>query len=277
MNKKKEEYLRIKGSDFHLFKAWKFKSKFWKCLFDGQLAISPAIFAGLSIACGAGTYFLYKITVGAPIYAITAGILTTTFPYLCYKTPAMMNQVVDEALSYKSFISILQSALRATNSTREALEIVAEERELTPEIRKTMEKVVSDMKLGDSIEESLDRAIQNTENVYFRMALTIVRINHNVGSETSMDALANIKKSMDSTLSNIQLLKDKINTAVMEKALFLGIILSVPVIHSILPKEIIMSFYSQTIWQVVMALMLIYAYIGQFVMDYSASRAMERL
>ena len=277
MKSKKKEFLRVEKDRKPFLKQIRFKNRFWRYLFEGQLSISAPFFFAASIICGAVVYLAYTMSVGSQIYAITAGLLTLTFPYLCYKTPAVMNQMVDDALSYKNFITILQSALRATNSTKEAIEIVAEEKDLSPEIKRTMEKVVSDMKLGDSIEEALDEAIEKTENVYFRMALTIVRINHNVGSATSMDALNNIQKSMNSMISNIQLLKDKINTAVMEKALFLCIILSVPLIHSILPREIIMNFYSSTIWQIVMALLLIYSYVGQFVMDHSASKAIERL
>ena len=82
---------------------------------------------------------------------------------------------------------------------------------------------------------------------------------------------------MDSTISNIELLKDKINTAVSEKMLFLGIILAVPLVHSILPKEVIMTFYSDWAWESVMSLMLVYAYAGQFIMDHMAEKAIRKV
>ena len=136
MKSKKKEFLRVEKDRKPLLKRIRFKNRFWRYLFEDQLSISAPLFFAASIICGAVVYLAYTMSVGSQIYAITAGLLTLTFPYLCYKTPAVMNQMVNDALSYKNFITILQSALRATNSTKEAIEIVAEEKDLAPEIKR---------------------------------------------------------------------------------------------------------------------------------------------
>ena len=277
MRKAKKNYLRINDKPYLSLSRLGIKSEFIHELILKKLPLGPKSFVILSALSGLIVFMTYKMSVGSNIYAITAGILSLSLPYLCIKAPSMMKAKVDEALSYKNFINILKSSLRATNSVKEAIEMTAKEDDLSSDIKVVMQKIVSDMKLGDTIEDALDKAIDSVGNVHFKMALTIIRINHSVGSKTSIDALNNILKSMDSTISNIELLKDKINTAVSEKMLFLGIILAVPLVHSILPKEVIMTFYSDWAWESVMSLMLVYAYAGQFIMDHMAEKAIRKV
>ncbi|MBR6958047.1 MAG: hypothetical protein IKH73_06335, partial [Erysipelotrichaceae bacterium] len=88
------------------------------------------------------------------------------------KTPMLLKKTVDDAMSYKEFVAILQSSLNATNSTREALIMTSEQDDLDPQIRKMLNKIINDIRLGDGVEESLDKAIRLSDNIYFKMTLT---------------------------------------------------------------------------------------------------------
>lgn len=165
-------------------------------------------------------------------------------PYLFMETPLMINKQVDNALQYKEFINTLQSSLKATNSTHEAIYLVAKEKGMNKEMREVVQQIVSDLTLGDSIESALDKAVDATENVYLKMALSIVKINHNVGSSKTIASLDNILKAQDMVMDNVALLKDKINSIVFEKALFGGAIIACPVLHVAVMSSMIGDFYT---------------------------------
>lgn len=280
MKKEKRKYLRLDTASSKKPSFFKDKIKlplFWKYLIEGELKLSFPVFIGLSIACGALIYIVYSLVVKSQIISFTAGILSLSIPYLILKTNMMMTKTVDEAMAYKEFITILQSALRSNNSTSEVINAVSNEANLSKSIRKIMLNASANLRLGDSIEEVLDKAINESDNPYFKMAMTILKINHDVGSSATITALDNIQTAMNNVIDNTQLLKDKINGIIADKTIFLIMILAAPFVHNISTKNVVASFYSQTTWQIVYATIIIFAFVGQFIMEKKANSAIDNL
>lgn len=250
---------------------------FWTALVNKELPIKFPTFIALSVGAGLLVGFLYKLYTGSDIVAVGGGLLAITLPYMLMETPLMINKTVDNALQYKEFINTLQSSLKATNSTHEALHMVSKEKGMNKEMTEIVQQIISDLTLGDSIESALDKAIDKSQNVYLKMALSIVKINHNVGSSKTIASLDNILKAQDMIMDNISLLKDKINSIVLEKALFGLAIIACPILHKTLLGDLIGDFYQVPIWQWTIVLILAFAYIGQAWMNYSATKAMKEL
>ena len=79
--------------------------------------------------------------------AIFTGALSCFLPYLFMKTPMLLKKTVDDAMSYKEFVAILQSSLNATNSTREALIMTSQQDDLDP--RKQQEQQEEERRRND--------------------------------------------------------------------------------------------------------------------------------
>ena len=258
-------------------KDYTFKGDFFSSMRNGKLPINTTVFLILSAFSGVFIYILYMLTIRSQMVAIFTGALSCFLPYLFMKTPMLLKKTVDDAMSYKEFVAILQSSLNATNSTREALIMTSQQDDLDPQIRKMMNKIISDIRLGDGVEESLDKAIQLSDNIYFKMTLTILRINHNIGTDKTITALNNIQRSMLAIIDNVQLLRDKINSIIGAKAIFILILLAAPVIHSLWTDEITGTFYSDTMSQILMCGIMAYGFFGQWVLDRQASSAVKEV
>ena len=258
-------------------KDYTFKGDFFSSMRNGKLPINTTVFLILSAFSGVFIYILYMLTIRSQMVAIFTGALSCFLPYLFMKTPMLLKKTVDDAMSYKEFVAILQSSLNATNSTREALIMTSQQDDLDPQIRKMMNKIISDIRLGDGVEESLDKAIQLSDNIYFKMTLTILRINHNIGTDKTITALNNIQRSMLAIIDNVQLLRDKINSIIGAKAIFILILLAAPVIHSLWTDEITGTFYSDTMSQILMCGIMAYGFFGQWVLDRQASSAVNEV
>ena len=258
-------------------KDYTFKGDFFSSMRNGKLPINTTVFLILSAFSGVFIYILYMLTIRSQMVAIFTGALSCFLPYLFMKTPMLLKKTVDDAMSYKEFVAILQSSLNATNSTREALIMTSEQDDLNHQIRKMMNKIISDIRLGDGVEESLDKAIRLSDNIYFKMTLTILRINHNIGTDKTITALNNIQRSMLAIIDNVQLLRDKINSVIGAKAIFILILLAAPVIHSLWTDEITGTFYSDTMSQILMCGIMAFGFFGQWVLDRQASSAVKEV
>lgn len=258
-------------------KDFTFKGDFFSSMKNGKLPINFTLFMILSGISGSFIYILYMLTIKSHMVAMFTGILSCFLPYLFMKTPMLLKRTVDDAMSYKEFVAILQSSLNATNSTREALIMTSEQDDLDPQIRKIMNRIISDIRLGDSVEEALGRAIELSDNTFFKMTLTILKINHNVGTDKTITALNNIQRSMLSIIDNVQLLRDKINSVIGAKAIFILILLATPVIHSLWTDEITGTFYSDSMSQILMCGIMAFGFFGQWVLDRQAGNAVREV
>jgi hypothetical protein len=247
-------------------------SDFFTMLINNELKFSLMQFLMLSVISGVAVYFLYLHFTKSNTFSIICGLFGLTVPYLALRTNAVMNRVVENALEYKAFIGALESAMRATNSTREALIMVANDPSVSPVIRNQMEEIVTEIKLGGTIDGAIKHGIKNSQNVYFSMALSILKINHNVGSSSSIEALNNIQHQMDLILDNIQLLKDKISGIVSQKIIFLLILIAVPVIQVNMMSDFIGDFYLKSTNIIVMSIVYAWGFIGNFLVDLYASK-----
>lgn len=276
MKSKKYAYLRLdhykKNDKKELIH---FKDPFWIYMKEGQLAFSTSTFLVASALCGIMFYLIYAATTKSQIISLLAGVLSAFIPYLYYKVPALLKIRVDDALATKNFISILQSSLRMTNSTREALLAVGEEKSLSKKYKKLLEGMASDIKLGDSIEGVIDNAVAKSNDSYFKVAMTIVKINHKIGSAFTIDALNNIQKSMDLVINNVQMLKDKVNSSLISKGIFLAILMIAPIYESVNMPEISLSFYESGIGTMIMVFVFLFAYAGQFIMCRVSEKAIK--
>lgn len=280
MKKNKKAYLRINDmtAKKSLFIKNRVKlSSFWKSLLANELSISAPVFIYSSIGCGLLMYIIYLMLVKSQLIALAAGIASLTIPYLLFKTKMMLSKTVDDAMSYKEFVTVLQSALRSNNSTSEVINAVANETNLAKPIRKIMLNASANLRLGDSIEEVLRKAASQSNEPYFKMAMTILRINHDVGASTTINALDNIQKAMDDVIDNTQLLRDKIGGMISDKSLFLVMLLIAPIIHNFSAAEVTSMFYSQLIWQLVYCVIILFAFAGQFLMEYQANKTIKNL
>lgn len=273
----KEKYLRLKKKKTTFDK---FKDKlpiFFSYLNAGELSMSPAIFYGLSIICCILFAFIYAVMLKRPIITFAGGLVGLCFPYIVYAPSALTKMTVNEALSYKEFISILQSSIRATNSTHEAIKMCANENELPNSIKLPVQSIITNMQLGDSLNEALLKAENMSENPYFKMTLTILRINHDVGTSKTINALENIQKSQDAVINNLQLLKDKINSVLMEKTIFIALALASPIMHVTSFRDIVSTFYDIPLCQLLVFGLLVFALIGQFIITESSIKALKEL
>ena len=280
MKKNKKAYLRINDMTAKkpLFIKNRVKlSSFWKSLLANELSISAQVFIYSSIGCGLLMYIIYLMLVKSQLIALAAGIASLTIPYLLFKTKMMLSKTVEDAMSYKEFVTVLQSALRSNNSTSEVINAVANETNLAKPIRKIMLNASANLRLGDSIEEVLRKAASQSNEPYFKMAMTILRINHDVGASTTINALDNIQKAMDDVIDNTQLLRDKIGGMISDKSLFLVMLLIAPIIHNFSAAEVTSMFYSQPIWQLVYCVIILFAFAGQFLMEYQANKTIKNL
>ncbi len=155
--------------------------------------------------------------------------------------------------------------------------MTSEQDDLDPQIRKIMNRIISDIRLGDSVEEALGRAIELSDNTFFKMTLTILKINHNVGTDKTITALNNIQRSMLSIIDNVQLLRDKINSVIGAKAIFILILLAAPVIHSLWTDEITGTFCSDYMSQILMCGIMAFGFFGQWVLDRQAGNAVKEV
>jgi len=258
-------------------KDFTFKGDFFSSMKSGKLPINFTLFMILSGFSGLFIYILYMLTIRSHMVAMFTGILSCFLPYLFMKTPLLLKKTVDDAMSYKEFVAILQSSLNATNSTREALIMTSEQDDLDLQIKKIMNRIISDIRLGDSVEEALGRAIELSDNTFFKMTLTILKINHNVGTDKTITALNNIQRSMLSIIDNVQLLRDKINSVIGAKAIFILILLAAPVIHSLWTDEITGTFYSDSMSQILMCGIMAFGFFGQWVLDRQAGNAVKEV
>lgn len=273
---KKEKYLRVsQWNKKKTAKKKKIGKGFFKALRDDELPMDTKGFLGLSLICGVIVFLIYTLLIKEFLISIPCGIISISIPYLLFKTNWMMNRTVERAMGYKDFVGALQSALRSTNSTAEAIKMAASENGLNKELREIMDTAVSNISLGDSIENVLEKAINSTDQTYFKMALTIVKINHSIGASTSMDALDNIQDSMNHIIDNVQLLKDKISTIILDKSIFLGITLAAPIAHCVTAADIVGSFYATPKYQLLFLAVVAFCFAGQFFMDWKAGRTME--
>ena len=155
--------------------------------------------------------------------------------------------------------------------------MTSEHDDLDLQIKKIMNRIISDIRLGDSVEEALGRAIELSDNTFFKMTLTILKINHNVGTDKTITALNNIPRSMLSIIDNVQLLRDKINSVIGAKAIFILILLAAPVIHSLWTDEITGTFYSDSMSQILMCGIMAFGFFGQWVLDRQAGNAVKEV
>ncbi len=269
----KKIYLGVdkKKKDFSL------RGDFFSSMKNGKLPMNFMLFMVLSGMSGLFIYVLYMLTIRSQMVSVFTGALSVFLPYLFMKTPMLLKRTVDDAMSYKEFVAILQSSLNATNSTREALIMTSQQDDLDQQIRKIMDRIIGDIKLGDSIEDALSKAIALSDNTYFKMTLTILKINHNVGTDKTLIALNNIQRSMLAIIDNVQLLRDKINSVIGAKAIFVIILLAAPVIHSLWTDDITGTFYRDTLSQILMCGIMVFGFFGQWVLDRQAINAVKEV
>lgn len=253
------------------------KVPFFTALVNHELPINLTAFIGISLVSGILLMFIYRWYTRSDIVSTAGLFIGFMLPYLIMETPLMISKHVDNALQYKEFINTLQSSLKATNSTHEALFMVSKEKGLNREMSDIMKQITSDLTLGESVESALDKAIDKSRNTYLKMALSIVKINHNIGSNKTIASLDNILKAQDLIMDNISLLKDKINSIVLEKACFLLAIVACPVLHFTLLSDFMGDFYQVSIWQWTIVLILVVACAGSFLMNRSALKSMDEI
>lgn len=269
LNKKTKKPKRRRAQNFSL------KEGFFATLINNELKISFLTYIFLSLTSSVVAYFLYMRFTKNSTFSLVLSLLCLTLPTLIYKTSATINRIVESALEYKAFVSSLESSMRATNSTREALLMTSSDPSLAKGIKNAMEDISTSIKLGDTIENSLTAAIKKSKNPYFSMALSIVKINHRVGSSSSIAALNNIEHQMNLILENVQLLKDKIMGIVSQKLIFLFALLACPMIHAKVMADMADTVYASKGAVMLLCGIYIFAFIGQFIIDYFAAKAIK--
>ena len=203
------------------------------------------------------------------------GILGFFFPYLVTSVSFTLSAKLKEAFAYKELVNVLESALKATNSTSEAMRMVADSTTLAPYISVIMKDLVKDMTMGDSLSDAIERAKEKTSNKHFKIALTIVDINHKIGSADTINALDKIQDSMDATIDNMQLFKDKLNTFLMEAIVFLAMSMALPFGLMKVLGEACAVFFAQWFADPLMALFVLIAIVGQLFMNISIFKLAE--
>lgn len=278
MKAKKTKYLTHRKAEKKNLDVSKYlKNPFWNALFRHELPINVQLFTLLSAVSGFSVFLLYAVLLKAGFSSIVVGILSSSIPYLVLKTPLMMSKQLKDASANKELVYLLQSALRTTNSPIEAMELIAEEQELPMVINELVKGIVVDTRLGIPFQIALDNAIKKCDNPYTKMAFTIIRINYDVGTSVTIDALDNIQDAMDDVTDNMGLLKGKIGGLISEKTLFLILNLAVPFFLSLSLNEILGNYYSEPFGIIVTSLIFIFVYAGQFIIDHYADKMIKEI
>lgn len=274
MKANKKKYLRIKQEK----KGLKFKDPFLQSVKDREFGFSFPVFLIASIFVGAVVFVIYMATIKALPVALVAGICSCSIVYLASKLPLLLNKSVNDALEYKDFIFLLESALRNTNSTIEAIEEVSKDEAIKNKtVQKALNDIVVSVKLGDPLETALSKASEDLENPYLIMTFSILKINHSLGTATVLNALGNIQRAMDNIIDNTSLLKSKINSLISEKTLFIGLTLASPIFLNAVIGELLADFYSSAIGQGMVILFILVCFACQFYIDKYAEKVMKEL
>ena len=274
MKANKKKYLRIKSEK----KGLKFKDPYLQAIKDREFGFSFPLFVVGSTLVGVVVFVIYMATLKTFSVALVAGICSCSIVYLASKLPVMMKKTIDDALEYKDFIFLLESSLRNTNSTIEAIEQTRNDGSIKNKtIIKALDEIMVSVKLGDPLETALQKASDELENPYLIMVFSILRINHALGTSVVLDSLGNIQKAMDNIIDNTGLLKSKINSLVGEKTLFIGLTLASPIFMNAVIGELLNEFYSGAVGQMIVIVFIIFCFGCQFYIDRYATRVMKEL
>lgn len=278
--KSKNYYLKIKTNVKNI-KPKKigihFDTSFFRMMKNNEVPINITTFTVLSGVCVAIVYILYATILKNQLLAIGVGIMSITIPYLVLKPTLIIKKMVDDSISYKSFIFSLESAIRATNSTQEALTLIAEESNLHKDVRNIINDINLNLKLGESIDKTLNDAILRANDVYIKMAFTILKINHSVGTSTTIIALENIQKNMDNRIDDIQLLKSKIDSLISEKSIFLLLSIASPIFLVFTLGSVLTDVFNNGLTSILLVLVYIFVFVGQFIINKKADNMIKEL
>lgn len=274
MKANKKRYLRLKTEK----KGIQFKDPFLQSIKDGEYGISFPAFLIASCLVGVVVFFVYLLTLKTFPVALVAGICSCSIVYLASKLPLQLKKEVDNALEYKDFIFLLESSLRNTNSTIEAIEETNKDSSIKNKtIKKALNSIIVNVKLGDPLETALQKASDELDNSYLIMVFSLLRINHNLGTSVVLDTLDNIQKAMDNIIDNIALLKSKINSLIGEKTLFIVLTLASPIFMNAVIGDLLADFYQSLIGQIIIIVFIIACFICQFYIDKYATKVMKEL
>lgn len=274
MKANKKRYLRLKTEK----KGLKFKDPYLQAIKDKEFGFSFPLFVILSCLVGAIVFTVYMLTLKAFPVSLVAGLCSCSIVYLATKLPLQLKKTVENALEYKDFIFLLESSLRNTNSTIQAIEETSKDSSIKNKVvKKALEDIVVSVKLGDPLETALQKASDELENPYLVMVFSILRINHSLGTSVVLDALGNIQKSMDNIIDNTALLKSKINSLIGEKTLFIFLTLASPIFMNRVVGELLSAFYQSVIGQGIVSAFIIFCFACQFYIDRYAAKVMKEL
>lgn len=274
MKANKKRYLRIKSTK----KKIDIKNSFLKEIKDKEYGFSLSLFTIASVLIGVIVFAIYYFCLKGLGLALVAGLFSTTILYLATKLPLRMSKTIKDALEYKEFIFLLESALRNTNATLEALEEVASDDGVKNKvIKETLDNIIVSVKLGDPLETAIEKATAELSNPYLIMVFSIIRINHNLGTGVVLDALTNIQHSMDDIIDNTGLLKTKINSLIGEKTLFIALTLSSPIFMNKVIGELLADFYSSVVGQLIVIVFIVVCFACQFYIDSYAEKVLREL
>ena len=276
MKQKKKTYLRLDNRKRVTVEDI-FSGSFFKSLRINEMGMSFKAFLAVSVGSGILLYLIYLYSTRTQFLAIEAGILGLSVPYFMTHTNMMLNKAVADALAYKEFITVLQSGLRASNSTAEALIIAAEDDALAPKIKELMTSIATRLKMGDSVENVLEDEAAKAKNTHVKMALTFIRINHEIGTSVTMDALDNIQRDMDNVIENVQLLHSKVGDSLHDKKLFMILALACPLLRKIFASSVAEQFYTVPVFVWIYAVIILFVFVGQAVLEYMSYRTIKNM
>lgn len=277
MNSKKRKFLRLEETQQQKALKAPFKGMYWEYMASGQLPYNLRVLFLLSVACSGLFAVVYYASTKMPVFSIMMAILGFFAPYLFTSIPFTLSAKLKEAFDYKELVTTIQSALRATNSTPEAMRMVAASDTLSPQISAIMKDLVKDMTMGESFVDALEKAKDKTSNKYFKIALSIIEINHKIGSDETIDALENIQKSMDATIDNMQLFKDRLNSFLYERMFYLAGIMAIPFLFETTFKETCAAFFEQWYADGIMSLIVLAVIIFQLIMNHTSFKIAEEV
>lgn len=257
-----------------------FDNSFMSLLLEGDYKLSAFQFLILSIACGAGLGLVYFFQLQHNlILAVGAGLFGISLPYCCVSAKAMINNRIKELTSQKIFIELLEAELSTTNSTQEAIKNIANgsKDRLTKELCRLCNDIIKDISVGSSFPEALTSAIDSIDNKELKMALNILKINHEVGSSKTIDGLKSISNSLDGHIEIVKELNHKVGGDLTEGTMFYLIVLFGPLAMNVFMSAYFTDFISTISGTLIVLVIIAMACVGQFLIGNTVTRTLKNI
>lgn len=236
-------------------------------------------------------YNIFQFLIVSIAFAVIYGVVYTMFfrdffitfgfaflgfliPYTYLNSKALMNDKVRENMECQSFIEILQTELRVTTSIGTIFENIVK-RGTNGKLTNIMNHAIRNLQFGESVPDVLTECERMTEDRFIKIVFVILRINYNLGSSETIEALEVVKQDFITSISNNIELTDKLSGHIGDKNIFVLLASVLPIILNFYKEDYFGSFLSLPYMNIVLVLIIGFAFLGGFLIDRKVQQMVE--